>query len=631
MDTRPVDNLNDALDATVRDSLRPVSTGLGVLFAVLAVSHALVLPRAVAPVMVSLAAGTAAALLGLRVWLNRWTVPFQWVNPLGAAIAGLALLNSLAHLYLVSEPKQTTNLLLLVVGAGFVFLSARWLAVVMVAAWAGWGAVVALSPSSPEWLHFGFALFIATALSVMVHIVRVRTVRRLESLRWEAEAQKTELAKLLASTREAQRLAETLYGVGRALTGTLDLTEVLELVLEHLAGIVPFDRGSVMLLRGDEVEIVAARGFPAEAQPLQIRISLLGEDNDLFRQIYLSQKPLPIPDVSQRPDFQHVQGLPRACSWLGVPLTRFDAVIGMLSLTRETPHPFSDEEVTLATAFAGQAAIALENARLYDGVTRAYDQLEKLDRTKSDFIGIASHELRTPLTTLRGYSQILANDSAIKSNPFHVELVAGIQSGAMRLHEIVESMLDMAKIDSRALQLDPRPLPAPVLLQTVCSSFSKVLAERRLSLKLEDMGDLPDIEADIEALRKVFYHLISNAIKYTPDGGAITISGLAKPRQADLPDGGVEIVVSDTGIGIDPRFHDLIFKKFYQTGQIALHSTGKTKFKGGGPGLGLAIVQGIVEAHGGRVWVESPGCDEQTCPGSQFHVALPLRQRRRVE
>jgi signal transduction histidine kinase len=626
-----MDNVNDALDATVRDSLRPVAVGLGVLFAVLAVSHALVLPRAVAPVMVSLAAGTAAVLLGLSVLLNRWTVPLRRVNPLGAAIAGLALLNSLVHLYLVSEPKQTTNLLLLVVGAGFVFLSVRWLAAVMAAAWAGWGAVVALSPPSPDWLHFGFALLIATVLSVIVHTVRVRTVRRLESLRSEAEEQKAELARTLASSREAQRLAETLYGVGRALTGTLDLTEVLELVLEHLAGIVSFDRGSVMLLRGNEMEIVAARGFPAKAQPLQIRISLLGDDNDIFRQIYLSQKPLSIPDVSLRSDFQHVEGLPRACSWLGVPLTRFDSVIGMLSLTRETPHPFSVDEVTLATAFASQAAIALENARLYDRIMRAYDQLEKLDRTKSDFIGIASHELRTPLTALRGYSQILAGDSAIQGNLYHAELVAGIQSGVVRLQEIVESMLDMAKIDSRALQLDPKPLPVPVLLQTVCNSFGKALAERRLALKIEDMTGLPEIEADLEALRKVFYHLIGNAIKYTPDGGALAISGQALPRQADLPDGGVEIVVSDTGIGIDPRFHDLIFKKFYQTGQIALHSTSKTKFKGGGPGLGLAIVQGIVEAHGGRVWVESPGCDEQACPGSRFYVVLPLRQRRRVE
>jgi signal transduction histidine kinase len=162
----------------------------------------------------------------------------------------------------------------------------------------------------------------------------------------------------------------------------------------------------------------------------------------------------------------------------------------------------------------------------------------------------------------------------------------------------------------------------------VCSAFSTTVAERKLTLRLEDMSHLPKIEADLEALRKVFYHLIANAVKYTPDGGSITISAKSLPDQADLPSGGIEIIVSDTGIGIDARFHDLIFKKFYQTGQIALHSTGKTKFKGGGPGLGLAIVQGIVEAHGGRVWVESPGCDEQAYPGSQFHVVLPLRQSR---
>jgi signal transduction histidine kinase len=118
---------------------------------------------------------------------------------------------------------------------------------------------------------------------------------------------------------------------------------------------------------------------------------------------------------------------------------------------------------------------------------------------------------------------------------------------------------------------------------------------------------------------------VINAIKYTPDGGTITISGKELPLSSELPKGGIEIVVSDTGIGIDPRFKELIFAKFYQTGELALHSSGKTKFKGGGPGLGLAIARGIVEAHHGKLWVESPGYDETNCPGSQFHVVLPLR------
>jgi len=446
-----------------------------------------------------------------------------------------------------------------------------------------------------------------------------------ERVLFDRPPQEADLHAALASAQESQRLAETLVRVGRALTGTLDLAQVLDLVLEHLSQMVDYDRIAVMLASGDEMEMVAARGFPADTQPSRIRISLRGEENDIYRQIYLSRRPLSIPDVSKRPDWQYVEGLPPARSWLGVPLIRSNVVIGQLSITRETLHPFKDSEVTLASTFASQAAIALENARLYDRITRAYEQLERLDRTKSDFIEVASHELRTPLTILQTASQILVNDPAIMANPLQLEMVTSVQSGTHRLHEIVESMLDMAKIDSRTLQLNPRPLPVPMLLQTVCNGFGKALTERRLELKLEDMRGLPEVTADLEGLRKVFYHLIGNAIKYTPDGGQITISGHPLTGdKADLPGSGIEIIVSDTGIGIDPQMHEAIFEKFYQTGQVALHSTGKTKFKGGGPGLGLTIARGIVQAHGGRLWVESKGYDETTYPGSQFHVVLPL-------
>jgi signal transduction histidine kinase len=144
---------------------------------------------------------------------------------------------------------------------------------------------------------------------------------------------------------------------------------------------------------------------------------------------------------------------------------------------------------------------------------------------------------------------------------------------------------------------------------------------------LAGINDLPAIEGDPIALPKVFYQLIVNAIKYTPDGGTITISGRnGNIDGEDSPTKGIDIIISDTGIGIDPEFHELIFTKFYQTGELALHSTGRTKFKGAGPGLGLAIARGIVEAHQGKLWVESPGHDENTCPGSRFHVLLPLRQ-----
>jgi signal transduction histidine kinase len=119
-----------------------------------------------------------------------------------------------------------------------------------------------------------------------------------------------------------------------------------------------------------------------------------------------------------------------------------------------------------------------------------------------------------------------------------------------------------------------------------------------------------------------------NAIKFTPDGGSITIGGRYingnEPPQ-------VEIAIRDTGIGIDPALHKLIFEKFNQTGDFLLHSSGKTKFKGGGPGLGLAIARGIVEAHGGRIWVESPGYNEKSFPGSTFFVSLPVDKQTEMD
>ena len=133
---------------------------------------------------------------------------------------------------------------------------------------------------------------------------------------------------------------------------------------------------------------------------------------------------------------------------------------------------------------------------------------------------------------------------------------------------------------------------------------------------------MPFIEADPSLIYKTFYQLLSNAIKYTPDGGAIRITAWLADVDGVGP--AVAVAVEDSGVGIDPAHHALIFEKFYQVGTAAQHSSGKTTFKGGGPGLGLALVKGAVEAHGGMVWVESEGCDERRCPGSVFKVVLPL-------
>jgi signal transduction histidine kinase len=133
----------------------------------------------------------------------------------------------------------------------------------------------------------------------------------------------------------------------------------------------------------------------------------------------------------------------------------------------------------------------------------------------------------------------------------------------------------------------------------------------------------PTILGDPTLIAKALYQLIVNAIKYTPDGGKVTIHTHPGMVDGEIP--GVEITVQDTGIGLDPEHHELVFEKFYQVGSVAIHSSGKTSFKGGGPGLGLAIVRGVARAHGGKVWVESTGHDEKTFPGSTFYLQLPTQ------
>ncbi|NJN95846.1 MAG: GAF domain-containing sensor histidine kinase [Anaerolineales bacterium] len=488
------------------------------------------------------------------------------------------------------------------------------------------GAVVMSSEVPVEYTAADLKLFTALASQAGPAIERAILYKTLEE-------------KVKQRTKQLHQRAlqlETLYQVGQALSMTLDLDEVLNLILEHLARIVPYDRAAIFLEHQGNLEVAAARGFPDQVEIGQLRIAV--REDALFNQVFQQQQPLAIADVVEWPGWQNFENLPLARSWLGLPLVRLTQVIGMLSLVRVTPSPFGEDELTLAATFAGQAAIALQNARLYDKITRfsheleemvrertialqeAYDKLDRLDRTKTDFINIASHELRTPVTVLKGYSQMLLKDPAIQANDAHYEQIGQIYQGTLRLHEIVDSMLDVAKIDSRALRLYPEPLSMTGLLELLVARLSPTLAERKLKVVIEDLTALPPLEADQDALRKVFYHLLTNAIKYTPDSGQITISGRCLTGEPDS----LEIIIADTGIGIDPQFHELIFAKFYQTGELALHSTGKTKFKGAGPGLGLAIVRGIVEAHNGRVWVESQGYDEQSYPGSQFHVVLPL-------
>jgi signal transduction histidine kinase len=254
---------------------------------------------------------------------------------------------------------------------------------------------------------------------------------------------------------------------------------------------------------------------------------------------------------------------------------------------------------------------------------RTNSVLRQLDRNKLEFIQVAAHELRTPLTVLSGYIEILRSFPEVKGNAKLMQAVDRLMFGADRIQEVVNMMLDVTRIDSDLLTIGSNPVPTRLLVSDVVHGFMEAARGRRITLAVEYQEDTPNIYGDIALIQKALYHLVINAIKYTPDGGRVAITTRACMIDDGIP--GVEIAVQDTGIGLDAEHQELIFEKFYQVGEVALHSSGKTTFKGGGPGLGLALVRGVARAHGGKVWVASPGHNETTFPGSTFYLQLPIR------
>jgi signal transduction histidine kinase len=246
--------------------------------------------------------------------------------------------------------------------------------------------------------------------------------------------------------------------------------------------------------------------------------------------------------------------------------------------------------------------------------------LEKLDRSKSDFIAIAAHELKTPLTLIEGYTSMVRENLPAQDPQNEIWLfLRGIEAGASRLREIIDDMIDVSMIDNDLLSLNFQPVWIGQILQMVQKDFLNLVKERRQVLKLVPFhGSEVMTFGDAGRLFQAFHNVISNAIKFTPDGGSVIIGGQKLP-------GFIEVTIKDTGIGIASENHSRIFEKFGWVGSASLHSTGKTKFKGGGPGLGLPIAKGIIQAHEGTIWVESDGHDEVNCPGTTVHIVLPLR------
>jgi signal transduction histidine kinase len=253
----------------------------------------------------------------------------------------------------------------------------------------------------------------------------------------------------------------------------------------------------------------------------------------------------------------------------------------------------------------------------------ANKRLRELDRLKSDFIIMVSHELRTPLTLISGYAHLLDEQLKQTNDTLPASMVSGVAEGlnlgVTRMREVVNEIIKVARIASGTLDLALGPVKLSLIVTDLAKEFEDVLKKRNLNLQIGDLEKLPVIEGDGIQIKSALENVLGNAVKFTPDGGSIFIVGRTVGDAVD-------IIIRDTGIGIPVNEHRRIFDQFYALGSIEHHSTSKSAFQGGGLGLGLAIAKGIVEAHNGRIWVESEKRDPETLPGSTFHILLPTDQ-----
>lgn len=610
---------------------------VALFFIAYAVLQAFFLQEPGAGLMVTVALASAFFMLAGAWGLRRGAVELHLAELVTAVGAALVFGSVVLRAQLTADPKQAANLALFLFAMAIIFISPAWYAFFSLITLGALLLAYLTFPYTADWPYFIVVTVAAMATGFLAHVVRVRAYRHAVVLRIVEEQQRQQLEQ-----RTLQ--LQTAVGVGQHITSILDFDQLMG----HIAGLICDRYGAyfvgVFLPDAGGLRLTAvAQAGQGRATPLPpVEVSLGG----CIGWVMQHGEPLCIDNVLQETRFVPAEATPHTQSELALPLKKGEQILGVLDLQSNRSMAFAREDLPAYQLLADQVAIALENARLYEAIKQlnqeleqkvrdrtralqeAYGRLERLDRTKTDFITIASHELRTPLTIVNFNSQMFLEDDELGQNSVYRGWAEGIHRGVMRMEAVVENILDVAKIDSRSLELFPSPLNLRFLVQQVVQRIERSLDGRDLTFTVAEMNGLPEIEADAEAMEKMFYHLLVNAVKYTPDGGFIRVDGRVY-RPAANGDGGqqaVEIIVADTGIGIAPEVQDLIFEKFYQTGPVQFHSSGHTSFRGGGSGIGLAIARGIVGAHNGRIWVESAGFNEKECPGSAFHIVLPVRQ-----
>ncbi len=413
---------------------------------------------------------------------------------------------------------------------------------------------------------------------------------------------------------------EQLYRLSTAMQEPLSLKEQLTRVLEAAREVVFIDRFNIWAVTPDGEKLVnlAGAGFTEEEsrelEGAEIPLAAAGAMAKAYWErvplVFDEENPLP-PELRLKSPYSRIKGI-RTKAFALVPMIARGRPAGVLAADNKiSGKPIPRHTVELLQTFASHAAVAVENARLFQEIQEKGRQLEIASRHKSQFLANMSHELRTPLNAILGYTELILDNIYGEIPEKTREVLDRVQQSGRHLLGLINDVLDLSKIEAGQLILSLNDYSMKEVVQSVFTAVEALAAEKHLALKVTVPPDLPPGRGDERRITQVLLNLVGNAIKFT-ETGEVSV-------EVTTSDGAFLVAVSDTGPGIAPADYEKIFEEFQQA------DTSTTRKKGG-TGLGLSIAKRIIELHGGRIWVEStPG------QGSTFRFTLPIRAERRSE